>query len=86
MTTQTIQNLPVDVAAVIGALDAGKLPSHQQVTSFIDVALNSDLLKVDGALSGGTLSANGQKIVQDVREILQAYKELGNETNSALTL
>jgi len=27
-------------------------------------------------------SANGQKIVQDVREILQAYKQLGNETNN----
>lgn len=68
-------------SSVIAALDAGKLPSQQQISSFIDWLHKSALTQVEPSSEGGELSAQGKVLVQDVRDLLDAYKLVGKHKN-----
>ncbi|GJE93419.1 hypothetical protein PsYK624_095780 [Phanerochaete sordida] len=68
-------------SSVIAALDAGKLPSQQQVDQFIDWLLQSGLTEVEPSSDYGELSENGRVLVQDIRDILNAYKQMGDNKN-----
>lgn len=67
-------------SSVFAALDAGKLPSQQQVNALIEWFLNSGLTQVEPS-SDGALSEQGKVLVGDVRELLNAYKQLGENKN-----
>lgn len=72
-------------ANILAALDAGKIPSQQQVNQFIDWLLNSALTQVEPSADGGELSEQGKLLVGDVRNLLNAYKLAGEHKNSAYT-
>ena len=69
-------------SSVIAALDAGKLPSQELTSQFIDWVLNSGLTQVEPSSEHGELSEQGQILVNDLREILIAYKKIGEHKNS----
>ncbi|TCD68513.1 hypothetical protein EIP91_010569 [Steccherinum ochraceum] len=68
-------------AHVLAALDAGKIPSQQQINSFIDWLLNSALTQVEPSADGGELSEQGKLLVNDFRGLLNAYKLAGEHQN-----
>lgn len=68
-------------SSVIAALNAGKLPSSEQLASWVDMALNSAILNKDPSADGGELSQQGKVLQNDVRDLLTAWKELGESKN-----
>ncbi|THH32403.1 hypothetical protein EUX98_g1751 [Antrodiella citrinella] len=68
-------------ANIIAAFDAGKIPSQQQINSFIDWLLNSALTQVEPSDDSGELSEQGKILVGDVRNLLNAYKLAGEHKN-----
>lgn len=79
-------NLPparshVDKAVdVLAALNAGKLPSQDQLSHFLQIVLRSDILR-DSGLGYGPVSANAKKVLDDSRELVEALLQLGLEKN-----
>ena len=69
-------------ANVIAALDAGKIPSQQQINVFIDWLLGSALTQVEPSADGGELTEQGKMLVGDLRCLLEAYKRAGEHKNS----
>jgi hypothetical protein len=72
--------------SVIAALRAGKQPSQSQTNVWIEKLLQSPLIQVDKIPSGGELSQNGKKLAQDLRNVLEAYKNYGAHKNGAISL
>ncbi|CAE6413591.1 unnamed protein product [Rhizoctonia solani] len=68
-------------ADALGALAAGKMPTQRQLDTALSALLSSNLLMV-GNTATGVLSAHGQALVVDVREIVQAVARIGLEKNS----
>ncbi|CUA76666.1 putative protein C57A7,06 [Schizosaccharomyces pombe 972h-] [Rhizoctonia solani] len=68
-------------ADALGALAAGKMPTQRQLDSALSALLSSDLLKVSHTATG-VLSAHGQTLVLDVREIIQSVARIGLEKNA----
>lgn len=68
-------------SSVIAALDAGKLPTQEQINSFIDWFLDSQLSQVEPSQESGELSQQGRVLVGDIRELLTAYKLAGEHKN-----
>lgn len=68
--------------SVLAALQAGKLPTTEQINGFIDYLLESDLIQVDSIAGQPQLTAQGKKLAGDVRELLAANKEIGSTKNS----
>ena len=79
----TLQNL----AASYGALQAGKLPSSEQLVRYVQAALRSSVLQpeIGGMLSrkagGAKLSKRGKEVVVDTRKVLEAVNRLILEKN-----
>lgn len=70
------------VTSVIAALDAGKLPSTQQMNQLIDWVISVGLTKAEPADTGG-LSSQGRFLADDLRNVLEAHKKLGVHKNGA---
>jgi len=68
-------------ASIIAALNAGKLPTAEQTSSALDLFLQSPLLTAEPLPDGGELSEQGKALQNDVRDILLAYKQLGESKN-----
>ncbi|KAI0342498.1 hypothetical protein BDW22DRAFT_1407581 [Trametopsis cervina] len=68
-------------SSIIAALDAGKLPSQEQVSQWLDWFLNSQLSQVEPSAGSGELSAQGKALVGDVRDLVNAYKLAGEHKN-----
>ncbi|KAF4567138.1 hypothetical protein EYR40_006132 [Pleurotus pulmonarius] len=67
--------------SVLAAFEAGKIPSHQQIADFIDW-FNGTIIPQASPGGSDQLSFQGRVLADDVREILDAYKQLGNNKNS----
>ncbi|KAJ3539933.1 hypothetical protein NM688_g6300 [Phlebia brevispora] len=79
---ETTSKINMDkTASVVAALDAGKLPSQQQISAFIDWFLNSPLAQVEPSVEGGELSEQGRILINDIQELLISYKNLGEKKN-----
>lgn len=76
------------VADVVGALEAGRLPSQAQIDHAFRSLLNSDLLKVEGGNTHlpPSLAKELVAIVDDVKEVVVAMLEVGGEKNGSLNL
>lgn len=68
------------LASITAALDAGKLPSAEQINSFIDWLTKSAIPAVQP--SEDTLSGQGRVLAQNFANILHAYKTLNSNKNS----
>lgn len=73
------------VAGVVGALEAGRLPSQSQIDRTLQSLLNSDLLKVG---SGNTqlpppLAKELVIIIDNAKEVITAMLEVGGEKNGS---
>ncbi|KAG6852139.1 hypothetical protein C0991_002655, partial [Blastosporella zonata] len=66
--------------SVLAAIDAGKLPSTQQLNDFIDWLNNVGIASVEPT-SSGNLSSQGRLLAKRVRQVLDAYKKLGSNKN-----
>lgn len=82
---------PDTVASIAAALDAGKLPSQKQISThlgFLQTFLQraqagaSNVAESAGQNDVGRLSEQGSILVKDIENILEAYKQLGQEKNS----
>lgn len=74
------------LADVVGALEAGRLPSQAQIDHACRTLLNSDLLKVESANTNLPPSLRKELVVilDDVKEVITAMLEVGSEKNSLL--
>lgn len=72
-------------ASIIAALNAGKLPSSQQAGAAFDLILDSNILNAEPSADGGELSAQGKVLQKDFRDVLSAYKQLGESKNGMST-
>ena len=76
------------IADVVGALEAGRLPSQAQIDHAFRNLLNSDLLKVESANAHLPPSLKKELVVilDDVKEVVVAMLEVGSEKNGSLPL
>ncbi|KAF5390079.1 hypothetical protein D9757_003755 [Collybiopsis confluens] len=66
---------PMDkIVDILAAFDAGKLPSHEQITDFLE------WLKTD-VVSNDSLSSQGKNLAQRLRDVITAYQALGEHKN-----
>lgn len=70
-------------AEVMAALKAGKMPSQEQLGHVLRLVLASDFFRTQDGRDYGTLSESGKKVVQDVKETLEAMLEFSCEKNGA---
>jgi hypothetical protein len=68
------------VTSVLAALDANKFPDQNQINQAIDWVLVNVIAEFEPS-EGGELSAQGKLIAGGLREVLQAYKQLGSAKN-----
>jgi hypothetical protein len=83
----------IDKAAnVAAAAQAKKLPSQNQINDYISFAQRflqnansqaASLTEKTGGSDVGKLSEHGSALVRDLIEVLEAYKQIGNEKNGA---
>jgi len=79
----TLQNL----AAAYGALQAGKLPTSDQLVQYVQAALRTSVLQpelggmVARKAGGAKLSKRGKEVVVDTRRVLEAVNRLILEKN-----
>jgi hypothetical protein len=68
---------------VLATLKANKLPSQNQLNSFLQSVLHSDVLDVNGhAVTGyGPVSNEARKVILDLRECIEAVLQIGMEKN-----
>ncbi|ORX33457.1 hypothetical protein BD324DRAFT_639861 [Kockovaella imperatae] len=73
----------IKVAEAIGAIQAGKLPSQDQLSKLIQLVLDSDVLSVNGGVGSRTarMGAQGQDILNKVKAVLNAVQAWGDEKN-----
>lgn len=75
---QTLQTYKPDLlhaAKIIGALQAGKLPSQSQVDAALDALTSkSSVLSPDRRRGEGKLSDGAKTLLDDVRNVLKAVK------------
>lgn len=72
------------IVDILAAFSAGKLPSQAQLSRFLQNLLKSELLKEDGSkmvFSTGPMSKEGRKVLEDVRNLVQAILQFGLEKN-----
>ncbi|KAI0760929.1 hypothetical protein BD413DRAFT_594282 [Trametes elegans] len=68
-------------SSVLAALNAGKLPSQQQLQHAIHALLAAPILNNEPETGVGELSAQGREIQNDIRNLLSAYNQLGQNKN-----
>jgi hypothetical protein len=66
--------------SVLAAFDAGKFPDQKQVNQATDWVLVNLISEIEPQ-DVGELSAQGKAISNGLREVLQAYKQLGTNKN-----
>lgn len=73
----------IHAAQSLGALKAGKFPSQDQLNKMIDVIVSSDVLKSGGGPNSRTarLGDEGYRVTEDVKNVLRALKQWGEEKN-----
>ncbi|KAG9044478.1 hypothetical protein FS837_008096 [Tulasnella sp. UAMH 9824] len=67
-------------AAIVAALQNGKLPTQTQLNHAIRSLLDSSMFR-DAPKQGGVLSQRGRIVLEDVRRLLEAVTELGLDKN-----
>lgn len=67
-------------SSIVAALDAGKLPSTQQFDRFLDWLSDVGITNIEPAAQG-ELSSQGRLLANDLRRILDAYKQFLNNKN-----
>lgn len=72
-------------SSVLAALDAGKLPSTQQLNQFIDWLDHVGIASIE-PMSSTNLSSQGRLLAKRVRQVLEAYKKLGTNKNGEFSL
>ncbi|KAH8922908.1 hypothetical protein BT69DRAFT_1262998 [Atractiella rhizophila] len=68
-------------ANISAAFSTGKLPSTAQSNAFLAWLLESDFIKPSGVQNGGQFSEKGMTMIKDLREMLEAWKQLGENKN-----
>ena len=71
-------------SSVAAAFHAGKFPSQQQISKAVDSTLSSPFFTNEPFDEVGELSEQGRKLQDGFRQLLLAYKKLGDDKNGAL--
>lgn len=69
------------IADILGALQAGKLPTQLQLDNALRTLLISGILDVEAGKKGGALDEAGVKVVRDTKELVEAFLRFGMEKN-----
>lgn len=67
-------------AAIVAALQNGKIPTQNQLNHAIRSLLDSSVFR-DAPKQGGVLSQRGRIVLEDLRRLLEALAELGRDKN-----
>lgn len=67
-------------SSVIAAFEAEKLPTTQQFNSFLQWLSDVGITQIEPT-SDTALSSQGRLIADDLRQVLDAYKQLANNKN-----
>jgi hypothetical protein len=67
-------------SSIIAAFEAEKLPSTQQFNSFIQWLSDVGITQIEPT-ADTALSSQGRLIANDLRQVLNAYKQLANNKN-----
>ena len=67
-------------SSVIAAFEAEKLPTTQQLNSFIQWLSDVGITQIEPT-ADTALSSQGRLIADDLRQVLYAYKQLANNKN-----
>jgi hypothetical protein len=67
-------------SSIIAAFEAGKLPSTQQFNNFIEWLSDVGITQIEPT-SDTALSSQGRVVANDLKLILDAYQQLGNDKN-----
>lgn len=70
------------IAQLIGAVKAGKLPSQQQISGWIELILSSPVLDERSVAGSTRLSQQGAKVIQDLKGLLACVERIGESKNS----
>lgn len=70
---------------VLAAFEAGKLPTTQQANNFIDWLSHVGITQLEPG-ANTELSSQGRILADDVRNVLDAYKQLGTNKNCVFLL
>lgn len=70
-------------SSVIAAFEAEKLPSTQQFNSFIQWLSDVGITQIEPT-ADTALSSQGRLVANDLRQVLDAYKQLANNKNGTL--
>ncbi|KAL4065007.1 hypothetical protein V8B97DRAFT_1176036 [Scleroderma yunnanense] len=69
------------LSSIIAAIDAGKLPTQQQINNYVDYTLSHIVAPLE-ADDSSKLSEPGRILAHDLRELLLPYKQLGTNKNN----
>lgn len=74
------------LAEFLDAIQKGKLPSQDQLNIILRTILKSSLLRDDSHVVPryGSLSQSGERVLEDVREMVEALLQIGMEKNGEL--
>ncbi|EPQ28928.1 uncharacterized protein PFL1_03728 [Pseudozyma flocculosa PF-1] len=71
----------VKLAKVIGAVRAGKMPSQQQLSSWIESVINSPVLDERNVPGSSQLSQQGARVLQDLKGVLACVERVAESKN-----
>ncbi|KAN0063240.1 hypothetical protein ACQY0O_004404 [Thecaphora frezii] len=71
----------VKLAKVIGAVRAGKMPSQQQLSAWIESVINSPVLDERSVPGSSQLSQQGARVLQDFKGLLACIERIGESKN-----
>ncbi|KAL7416019.1 hypothetical protein BDY24DRAFT_359249 [Mrakia frigida] len=80
-TVDETRKTAFSLASAVGALKAGKLPSHDQIDKLLSAALDSDILSLSISGRTGRLSEEGARVVKSLREVISAIRTVGEQKN-----
>lgn len=80
------QGTQMKLAQIIGAFQAGKFPSQQQIDAWVDYLAQSGLLNEGSYGRTGALSDEGAAVVSDLKRVLKLLKRIGDEKNGEWTV
>ena len=72
-------------SSVLAAFEAEKLPTTQQFNSFIQWLCDVGITQLEPT-ADTALSSQGRVIANDLRQVLDAYKQLANNKNGMFAL
>ncbi|KDN40952.1 hypothetical protein K437DRAFT_180992 [Tilletiaria anomala UBC 951] len=78
---QSLQRAKPDIEYAVAALKAGKLPSTEQLSKWVDYLQSTSIFQTGPYNKTGALSEEGERIISDFKNVLYQLKQLAELKN-----